>query len=70
MRKVSVISNKMRNMIERPCYIDKFRPYIGQPIIKVLTGQRRIGKSCVFIATHRKDQSMRDLNANIIAMIN
>lgn len=27
--------------------MDKIRPYIGQPIIKILTGQRRIGKSYI-----------------------
>jgi len=34
-------------LIERPDYTDKIRPYIRQPIIKILTGQRRIGKSCI-----------------------
>ena len=34
-------------IIDRPYYIEKIRPYINQPIIKVLTGQRRIGKSFI-----------------------
>jgi uncharacterized protein len=34
-------------LIERPFYTEKIRPYIGQPVIKILTGQRRIGKSCI-----------------------
>lgn len=67
MRKVSVISNKMRNIIERPYYMDKFRPYIGQPIIKVLTGQRRIGKSYILLQLIEKIKH-EDLNANIIAI--
>jgi len=29
----------------RPHYLEKIRPFIGQNIIKVLTGQRRVGKS-------------------------
>lgn len=34
-------------LIERRTYSDKIRPYIGKGIIKVLTGQRRVGKSCI-----------------------
>lgn len=33
--------------IKRPHYIDKIKPFIGKQIIKVLTGQRRVGKSHV-----------------------
>lgn len=32
---------------ERPIYTKSIIPYIGKGIIKVLTGQRRVGKSCV-----------------------
>lgn len=31
--------------IKRPYYIKKIIPFIGKPVIKVLTGQRRVGKS-------------------------
>lgn len=31
--------------IPRPIYLDKILPYIGKDVIKVLTGQRRVGKS-------------------------
>lgn len=31
--------------IPRPVYLDRIRPYIGKNIIKVLVGQRRVGKS-------------------------
>jgi len=37
----------MENIIERPFYTEKIRPYIHQPIIKILTGQRRVGKSFI-----------------------
>ncbi len=33
--------------IPRDKYIDKIRPYIGKNIVKVLTGQRRVGKSYI-----------------------
>ena len=33
------------NYIQRLNYINKIRPFIGKQIIKVLTGQRRVGKS-------------------------
>ncbi len=36
---------KELNIIHRPYYTDKIRPYIDKPLIKILTGQRRIGKS-------------------------
>jgi predicted AAA+ superfamily ATPase len=31
--------------IVRETYLNKLKPFIGKPIIKVLTGQRRVGKS-------------------------
>jgi uncharacterized protein len=31
--------------IKRPLYIDRIRPFIGKSLIKVLVGQRRVGKS-------------------------
>ncbi len=34
-------------MIERPLYLDRIRPFIGKPIIKVVTGVRRAGKSTI-----------------------
>lgn len=33
--------------IVRPIYTDRIKPFIGKQIIKVLTGQRRIGKSYI-----------------------
>ncbi len=35
----------MIEYIERPLYIDRIKPFIGKSLIKVLTGQRRVGKS-------------------------
>ena len=35
----------MKNYIKRRLYIDKITPYIGKDLIKVLVGQRRVGKS-------------------------
>lgn len=34
-----------KEYIPRPDYIDRIRPFIGKDIIKVLVGQRRVGKS-------------------------
>lgn len=34
-------------MIERKLYIDRIKPFIGKKLIKVLTGQRRVGKSVI-----------------------
>ena len=35
--------------IKRPIYIDRIKPFIGKQIIKVLTGQRRVGKSYLLL---------------------
>lgn len=35
-------------MIFRPDYIDAIRPFIDQPIVKILAGVRRCGKSTIF----------------------
>ena len=32
-------------IIERSLYLNKIKPFIGKPIIKILTGMRRVGKS-------------------------
>ncbi|MBC2888203.1 ATP-binding protein [Gordonibacter massiliensis (ex Traore et al. 2017)] len=32
-------------MIDRPLYLDRIRPFIGKPVIKIVTGVRRSGKS-------------------------
>lgn len=36
-------------MIIRALYLDKIRPFIGKPVIKVLTGIRRCGKSTLML---------------------
>jgi len=33
------------SFIERPLYMDRIKPFIGKSLIKVLVGQRRVGKS-------------------------
>lgn len=38
-----------KNIIPRPYYLDKIKPFIGKNIIKVLTGQRRVGKSYLLL---------------------
>ena len=52
-------------LIDRPFYTNKIKPYIGKGLIKVLTGQRRVGKSCVLkqIQTFIQDTNT---DANII----
>jgi hypothetical protein len=35
--------------IVRPVYTEKIKPFIGKQIIKVLTGQRRVGKSYIML---------------------
>ena len=34
-----------KNLNTRQVYLDKIKPFIGKGLVKVLTGQRRVGKS-------------------------
>lgn len=54
-------------IIERPLYMERLKPYIGKNIIKVLTGQRRVGKSYILksVAQHVR---RNDPTANIITI--
>lgn len=54
-------------IINRPIYLDRLIPYVGKNLIKVLTGQRRVGKSYILksVAQYIKDT---DPNANIITI--
>ena len=47
-------------MYKRNLYIEKIRPFIGKPVIKVITGMRRVGKSCFqqMIMNELRDQNV------------
>ncbi len=34
-------------MIKREAYFNRIKPFLGKPVVKVLTGMRRVGKSCL-----------------------
>lgn len=52
-------------LIERPTYTQRVIPFIHKPIIKVLTGQRRVGKS--YVMMQLMDYIRRtDKSANIV----
>lgn len=51
--------------IKRDSYVERIKPYIGKPIIKVLTGQRRVGKSCIMLQLCDEVKAL-DEKANII----
>lgn len=53
------------NYISRPVYFNKIEPFIGSGLIKVLTGQRRVGKSYVLLEVMNEIRK-RDSNATII----
>lgn len=57
--------NCKHDYISRPMYIEKVKPYINKDIIKVLIGQRRVGKS--FMLFQIMDEILKlDKEANII----
>jgi len=37
----------IKTYISRPLYLDKLRPYLNKDVIKVIMGQRRVGKSYI-----------------------
>jgi predicted AAA+ superfamily ATPase len=41
----------MNKTIRRDQYLNKIKPYLGKQIIKVYTGQRRVGKSVLLRQT-------------------
>ena len=51
--------------IKRNNYVERIKPYIGKPIIKVLTGQRRVGKSYIMLQLC-DEVKVVDNKANII----
>lgn len=53
------------NIKQRPVYLEKIRPFIRKSIIKVLSGQRRVGKSYLLFQIIRAVQA-EDKAANII----
>ena len=53
------------NLIKRPFYLDKIKPFIGKPLIKVVTGQRRVGKSYLLQQLMEEIRLLQP-NANIL----
>jgi len=56
---------KDKKYIPRPLYFNKIEPFIGTGLIKVLTGQRRVGKSYVLLQVMDEIRK-RDSRATII----
>lgn len=54
-------------ILERPIYMDRITPYIDTNIIKILVGQRRVGKSYILKAVAREVRQ-RNPEANIISI--
>lgn len=57
--------NIPKNLIERKAYIGKIMPFIDQPLIKALVGQRRVGKSYILFSIMKFIMESRP-DANII----
>lgn len=53
------------DLIQRKAYTSKLKPFIRKPLVKVLTGQRRVGKSYILFSLIR-DILDEDSDANII----
>lgn len=61
MRIVLVIINRieMIQLVNRPNYTERIAPFVNKNIIKVLTGQRRVGKSCILRQIQEHIEQMR-----------
>ena len=55
----------MKKFIVRQKYSEAIKPHIGHQIIKVLTGQRRVGKSYILLQTIEEIKTLDD-SANIL----
>lgn len=62
---MTTINNFPTTLIKRPHYINKVLPFVGKNIIKVFTGQRRVGKSYLLFQLIQHIVS-HDTNASII----
>lgn len=60
--KVSIVMEV--NLISREGYLERIRPFIDKPIIKILSGQRRVGKS--YIMKLLIEEIKKTIDANII----
>jgi len=49
----------IKTYIQRPIYLNKIKPFIDKDIIKVIVGQRRVGKSYLLF------QIMDEIKKNI-----
>ncbi len=59
------INDKKMKYIARPVYTARIKPFVGKQIIKVLTGQRRVGKS--YIMLQLMDDIKKEIpSANIV----
>jgi len=58
--------NKMK-IINRPIYTEKIKSFIGKGLIKVLTGQRRVGKSYILLQL-MQELKVTEPEANIVYM--
>ena len=55
----------MDKFIVRQKYLEAVKPYIGQQIIKILVGQRRVGKSYILLQTIEEIKT-QDITTNIL----
>ncbi|VTR19945.1 ATPase [Actinobacillus pleuropneumoniae] len=54
-----------KDLVYRRKYLEKVRPFIGKSLIKVFTGQRRVGKSYLLFQIMQEIQ-VEDKNAHLI----
>lgn len=59
------MQNIPSKIINRPVYISRIGPFIGKNLIKVITGQRRVGKSYLLFQLMKNIQQ-EDKDANLI----
>lgn len=57
-------------MYNRNMYLDRIERFLGKPVVKVISGMRRVGKSCLLrqIINHLREDGVADGNILCIDM--
>jgi predicted AAA+ superfamily ATPase len=57
-------------IVPRYCYLDKIKDYLNTPLIKVLIGQRRVGKSTILKSVLQELYNQKNISLHNIFYIN
>ena len=60
------MGNNVSELVPRPVYLQRIAPFMRPPVVKVLIGSRRVGKSYILLQLMRHiEAEEKDANINI-----